>query len=67
MKKVFIHKKKSRGLFIPDVGVCPYCRTRNFEGRIGGGLLSRLFSGTWWCRHCHKPFRSPVHVRQRIC
>ena len=62
-KFVFVHQKYSRGLFIGKTGVCPYCRGRNFESRKGGGFLSRLFSGAWWCNGCRRPFRKPVIVK----
>jgi hypothetical protein len=62
----FVHVKKQHyGLdpYIPSVGLCPYCRNRNFVGRKNSNWLKNLLTGGWWCRECERPFRKTIVER----
>ena len=65
-KAIFIHKKFSKGLYMDRVKICPNCGEHDFfEARVGCNWLTKMVTGSWWCRKCRHPFRSPALARVR--
>lgn len=64
-KRIFIHRRFDRGLYIARVGVCPHCRMHRFRRRRGVGWWDRLIHGGWRCEACGGLFRHPFIETQR--